>query len=133
MINYSDDQMTICSSWEEACHAYIFLVALLNDLGLPISVSKLEPPTLHLTGLGIEIDIDNRLLRIPGEKLQDIIQHCEAWRGKKSASKRKLQSLLGKLLYITKCVRPARLFLNRMHQQLRITPDQGNTILQPEF
>ena len=34
-------------------------------------------------------------------------------------TKSELQSLLGLLLYITKCVKPARFFLNRMLQLLR--------------
>ena len=46
----------------------------------------------------------------------DIISHVE---GCKYISKQKLQSLLGKLLYISKIVMPARAFLNRMLQVLR--------------
>ena len=36
------------------------------------------------------------------------------WLKKKTCTKRQLQSLLGLLLYIHKCMKPARAFLNRM-------------------
>ena len=44
---------------------------------------------------------------------------CQSWKDKVTCTKQQLQSLLGSLLYITKCVRPARYFLNRMLQVLR--------------
>ena len=47
------------------------------------------------------------------------------WTRKKLYTKRQLQSLLGNLLYIHKCVKPARIFLNHMLQVLR--NDHGNT------
>ena len=49
------------------------------------------------------------------------------WQNKVTCSKRQLQSLLGQLLYIHKCVRPARIFLNRMLDLLRQNYD-ANTI-----
>ena len=48
-------------------------------------------------------------------------------------SKCQLQSLLGYLLYIHKCVRPARYFLNRMLQTLRSNYGQASIKLDAEF
>ena len=82
----------------------MFLLALLDDLGLPVSANKLTPPTRCLTCLGIEFDIDQACIRIPQDKVENIRQLCESWASKSKATKRPLQSLLGKLLYISKCV-----------------------------
>ena len=47
-------------------------------------------------------------------KLQDIYAECVKVRGQKYLSKNKFQALMGKLLYIQKIVKPARVFINRI-------------------
>ena len=42
-------------------------------------------------------------------------------------------SYMGTLLYIHKCVRPARLFVNRILATLRESPESGHTSLPPAF
>ena len=58
-------------------------------------------------------------LSIPHEKLLEIKQLYDQWASKKNCTKNQFQSLLGSLLYITRCIRPARNFLNRMLHILR--------------
>ena len=102
------------------------------ELGLTISEKKLVPPSTQVTCLGVLIDTVKGTLSIPPEKLQDITQAVRHWLGKNVAPKRQLQSILGLLLYVHKCVKPARIFLNRMldllrschgHQKIRLTSD----------
>ena len=47
--------------------------------------------------------------------------------------KRELQSLLGKLLYVTKCVCASRPFLNRMMDTLRAAHKQDTIVIDCEF
>ena len=49
------------------------------------------------------------------------------------SQKNELQSLLGLLLYITKCVKSARYFLNRMLQLLRDNTDNSHICLTSDF
>ena len=88
---------------------------MLQDLGLEVSQKKLVPPSTEVVCLGILINTVNKTISIPSEKLQEIKDMCETWKHTRT----QLQSLLGSLLYITKCVRPARSFLNRMLQVFR--------------
>ena len=74
---------------------------------------------MEVVCLGILINTIHKTISIPPEKLQEIKNICSEWQYKKSCTKTQLQSLLGSLLYVTKCVRPARFFLNRMLQILR--------------
>ena len=60
------------------------------------------------------MDSDNRTISIPDEKLKEIVDLCKNWGTKNTCTKIQLQSLLGSLLYITKCVRPAQFFLNQI-------------------
>ena len=92
---------------------------LLQQLGLEISRKKLVAPCTTAICLGILVDWVNRTISIPDEKLKEIVEICKVWHSKSTCTKTQLQSLLGSLLYITKCVRPAQFFLNRMLQVLR--------------
>ena len=55
------------------------------------------------------------------------------WRGRKLCTKRELQSLLGTLLYVHKCVKPARYFLNRMLATLRNISNPARLHLDQDF
>ena len=61
--------------------------------------------------------------------MKSIEKICKNWTHKMVCTKQELQSLLGTLLYITKCVKPARYFLNRMLQPLRDSYNQENIFL----
>ena len=113
--NYIDD--LIFTGLPSKIHlAYEFLKNLLSELGLDISDKKLVPPSTSAVCLGILIDTVDRIIAIPQKKLQEIVHMCKNWETKTYCSKNQLQSLLGSLLYITKCVKPARIFLNRILQ-----------------
>ena len=86
----------------------MFLLALLQDLGLPVSERKLEAPCRELTCLGIVFDISCQQIRIPQLKLLEVITLCSEWSHKTRATKHQLQSLIGKLVSISKCGKPAR-------------------------
>ena len=58
---------------------------------------------------------------------------CKNWKYKRTHTKQELQPLLGTLLYITKCVKPARYFLNRMLQLLRNSHNHDTKNLTPAF
>ena len=117
--NYIDD-LIYTGLPSEIHRSYEFLTQLLADLGLDISFKKLVPPSTSVTCLGIQIDTIQRTISIPHSKLQEIVKLCQTWASKTYGRKRYLQSLLGSLLYITKCVAPARYFLNQMIELLRL-------------
>ena len=52
---------------------------------------------------------------------------------KRTCTKQQLQSILGLLLYVHKCVRPAHIFLNRMLKLLRASHVSQMIVLTPDF
>ena len=108
LYNYIDDLIFTVLSFKMHL-AYQSLQDLLSDLGLDISYKKLVSVITSVVCLGIRIDTVDRI-SIPSQKLQDIVNMCRNWLNKTYCSKNQLQSLLGNLLYITKCVKPARIF-----------------------
>ena len=90
---------TIFAAWENEGSGEKFesLCNLIKELGLPLNDKKVEPPSEEMTIMGIVISIPNKIIAIPGEKMEEIKQACdEAWH-RRLFTKRQLQSLLGKL------------------------------------
>ena len=132
LMNYIDD--LIYKGLPSKIHqSYQFVLSLLQDLGLQVSQSKLVAPQTQVTCLGIVVDTINSTISLPAEKLQEIHDVCTHWTSKSTCTKRQLQSLLGSLLYITKCIRSARFFLNRMLQVLKDSHSTSYTNLSQEF
>ena len=123
VINYIDDILGIdVPSKIDA--SFDTLRQLLRDLGFDISLKKLEKPSTQLNCLGIVVNTKTFTLSIPSEKLNHILAVCDAWHQKTHCTKRELQSLLGSLLYVSKCVRTSRFFLNRLLDMLRSMEDR---------
>ena len=53
-------------------------------------------------------------LFVPSDRVTKILGDLQQWVDKKRASKKEVQSILGKLNFISKCVRLGRLFGGRM-------------------
>ena len=108
------DDFILVSEDNDADRHFQKLSALFTGLGLPMKIDKCSPPTRSLTCLGITIDLDNNSLSIDKDKLEEIYAECIKVRSKHTISSRQLQSLLGKLIYLHKCIVPARIFINRI-------------------
>ena len=132
VINYIDDFIGFGTP-EVAEKSFQCLYQILQNLGLTISQKKLITPATRVVCLGVMIDTEKSTISVPTEKLSEIQTTVRDWLTKTSCTKRQLQSILGQLLYIHKCVRPARLFLNRMLQLLRDNYAERYITLTHEF
>ena len=110
---YLDDYILVAEE-DVVEQGFQALCTLMQELGLPMNMDKLTAPTLKMPALGIDIDIVAGTISIARDKMVEINQIIREVSGAKVLSKAKFQSLTGKLLYIHKCVRPARVFLNRI-------------------
>ena len=86
----------------------------MQRLGLTISQKKLvSPPTKGVCSAFL-INTKEGSISIPDEKLPQVTETVAPWLDKSTCTKCQLQSILGLLLYVHKCVKPARVFLNNM-------------------
>ena len=132
MIDYIDNYVGFSVpsvTWE----SYDALTHLMRQLGLTVSEKKLVPPSTQVTCLGVLIDTVKGTIAIPPEKLEQINEAVSHWLTKDMASRRQLQSILGLLLYVHKCVKPACIFLNRMLELLRASHGSQKILLTPDF
>ena len=130
--NYIDDVIGHALP-STASKSFNRLHQMLLELGFDISDRKVVAPGTRVICLGVEICTTDFTVSIPPAKLAEISHMCKDWVNKTTCSKRDLQSLLGKLLYVTKCVRASRVFLNRMLDLLRSTGNQKTIHLTPDF
>ena len=126
--NYIDDIIGQATVFQ-ADASFNTLYDLLGDLGLDISEKKLVFPSTKASCLGVIINTENFTVSVPAEKLNEIMNLCQQLQSKSRCNKCDLQSLLGRLLYITKCVKASRPFLNRMLDLLRQADKQSQILL----
>ena len=94
---------------------------------------KRTPLAKAITCLGINIDLESNILSTDQEKLAAIHIECGQIKDKKCLTKRGFQSLLDKLLYLHKCVRPSRIFFYRMLKLFRDNHGAKRIPLTEEF
>ena len=130
--NYIDDVLCV-SLPSKIGQTFIRLQELLRELGLTVSVKTLVPPSTRVVCLGIQVDTENLSVSIPTEKLQVIKCMCKNWAKNAFCTKQELQPLLGSLLYVAKCIKYARYFLNRMLTLLRENGHERKIKITEEF
>ena len=127
------DNYVIVAARDRANVAFHDLLHLLLELGLPINETKLTPPSRALTCLGINVNVHTNTLSIDAIKLLHIYMTFQNFANKNYTSKKHIQSLIGKLIYIHKCVSPARVFINRNFNLLRQNAHISKIKLTQEF
>ena len=100
---YLDDLVILSPDREAAWTHYGIARDLLRDLGLPEAEEKAQQPATRIKWLGIVIDSSDMTLSIPEEKVRSILGQVRDVYHNKYITKRKLQSLLGHLLFVAKC------------------------------
>ena len=113
LLNYVDDFVG-AELIDRAWAAYAALTQLLNSLRVETSKDKIVPPTTQLEFLGITFNSNTMTMEISQEKLREIKQELQSWLLTTAVRRRDVESLVGKLQFIAKCVRAGRIFLGRL-------------------
>ena len=124
VLNYLDDFQGV-EVPGNAATAFCFLQSLLIELGVEESKSKACPPTTHATCLGVEFETLAMTKSVHPERLIEIQELLRQWSSKTKATKRELQSLLGKLSFVSKCVQNSCIFLMRIIDLLKPNVSQN--------
>ena len=130
--NYLDD-FGAAESWDLADDRFKLLREILKKCGLEEAFDKAWSPSTRMVFLGILFDTIAMTLSITKDRLIDILCLLHSWSGKVSATKREVQQLVGKLHFVSKCVRPGRLFVSRMLEFLRSMGERQEKQLSTEF
>ena len=99
--------------------AYEALANILKELGVDTSENKIVSPTTRLEFLGITFDSEKMTMEISYEKMKDIKEELSTWLYRTTARRKEVESLIGKLQFMAKCVKAGRIFLSRLIQWIR--------------
>ena len=115
MLEYIDDYVRV--GVPSVVHvSYVVLLDLNVSVGFNGQPKEVGSPATQVTCLGVLIDTVKGTVSIPPEKLEQINIMVRQWLSKSVISKHQLQSILGLLLFVHKCVKLARVFINKMLQ-----------------
>lgn len=121
---------------EVSCYAstaYDRLLHLLSELGLNTSVEKNVAPTTEMLCLGVQVNTKDMTLTVPNFRLVELSTELQNWLAMTSFTKRQLQSFLGKLSYVTACVKPGRIFMSRLLNTLRNMKSSSSALVSDDM
>ena len=130
---YVDDFIGVESTYERALEAYTRIIDLCKELGFHLATQKCISPTLEIIWLGFLISSPEMIISIPNKKLTDLLEECDRWLKKPSVSRRSLQSLTGKLVHISSCIKPARKFISRILHAISTSHPSAQAPIDPEM
>ena len=119
ILNYSDDFGGCESEEGRASASFDVFGKLLKSLGISESENKAEKPCQIMTYLGLEFDSVKLELRVNPDKCRELSSELQRWIIRTVACKSELQSLLGKLIWVSKAVQFSRVFVSRIINEIR--------------
>ena len=115
LIHYLDDFFTAGPAGSPVCFQNMAKMnEVCRSVNAPTKVEKEEGPSTSLTFLGILLDTTSMQASISVERKTELLKAIEDMRGKRTCTKRRLLSLIGKLAFACKVVPPGRIFLRRL-------------------
>ena len=124
LLNYVDDFLG-AEHKDRIWKAYEFLTQLLRNLRIDTAPEKVVQPTSRIEFLGTIFDSQTMTIEVPPDKMEDIKRELGEWEKKTKASRKEMESLIGKLQFAARCVRAGRVFISRMINWLRGTDRKG--------
>ena len=103
-----------------APQAFQNLKDLLHELGLQTSPEKDCPPSTNMVCLGVEVDSEHFTLSVTATRVEDLLTELASWSSREFYTLKQLKSLLGKLSFVAACVKPGRIFISRLLNNLRV-------------
>ena len=118
VINFLDD-FGGAEKPELSSKAFQELGNLISSCGTEESKEKACSPSTKMVFTGVLFNTEDMTLSVTPERVQEILELVNEWLHKKSATLTQLQSLIGKLNFISSCVHGSRIFICRLLNWLR--------------
>ena len=122
-LNYCDD-IGGADRGVRAWRCFYLYQGLLVRLGLQESKKKAFPPSTRMPYLGILFDSIEMTKSILPERVKDLDCELDSFIRNKKCTRRNMESLMGKLFFVSSCVASSRVFTFRLMAFLRSFPDR---------
>ena len=114
LIHYLDDFLGGDRTQASCLSALSIFKNTMAELGVPLADEKTEGPTEVLIHLGLELDINEMVVRIPKHKIEEVILKISEILSKRKATLKKIQSLIGSLHFCCRATVMGRSFIHRL-------------------
>lgn len=133
ILAYLDDYASCDSSYSNATAGFSKFIEIASSLGLDLATHKCVAPTTSIEWLGYAVDSNKMTVSIPRAKMEEFVKECGSWVYKRKASKKNIQSLVGRMNFIANCVTQGRRFMSRVLASLRAMGEREWTTLSDGF
>ena len=117
--HYLDDFIFLSASENGCKYLLEIFILLCSYLGIPLAEKKLVYPTKIIEYLGFIIDTVNRIIKIPKDKVDKLLEKISMIESKKRCVLREVQQLLGLMNYVSRACPPARAYTRRIIDSIK--------------
>lgn len=119
VVHYLDDFLVAGQKDSDACLQLMSCYEnMCAEFGVPLAPEKTIGPSPCITYLGLEINTNEMMVKIPPEKLMKLKENLISLLGKKKTTLKELQSLTGLLSFCTRAIPAARAFTRRFYDAM---------------
>ena len=118
VVNYVDDFLGV-EYRSRVYQAHEMLKSIIQDIGLTRSESKSVAPSQVVEFVGNLLDTSSMTVGVTPQRKIDVMKELDKWRYKVTCTRQQVESLVGKLQFISNCVKPGRLFVSRLLNEMK--------------
>ena len=114
VVKVPDDFIFLDETREGAETSLASFKQIASECGVPLAEEKTQGPATSLDFLGYNLDCDNYLISIPGDKIDRYLKETEELRAKDFVTLTQLKSLIGKLQFCVAIMNSGPAFLRSL-------------------
>ena len=118
LLNYVDDFLGIEYA-SKIQQSHQTLITTLRQLGISRSEAKSIPLTQIIEFIGNLVDAHTFTIGVTASRKVEVMRELNKWRFKVQTNRREMETLVGKLQFISNCIKPGRLFVSRLLAELK--------------
>ena len=130
-LNYLDD-FASCELESKIWDSYNCMTWVLQVLQVAEATDKAIEPTTRMEFLGNLVDTVKLTLEVAPERVAELLQLINIWLEKKTFRKKHMQSLIGKLSFVTNCIKAGRIFISRLIEAMAKCLEEGTLPIENE-
>jgi len=114
LMHYLDDYLGGDYSTASCANLLKIFLRVMSDMGVIIAKEKTQGPTEVLVFLGLELDSNNMSVRIPQNKIDEVILKIHSVLSKNKSTLKEMQSLIGSLNFCCRAIPLGRPYCRRL-------------------
>lgn len=134
VVHILDDFLFVENSKQSAFSKFKKFLDVCADIGIPLEADKTVLPTQVIKFVGITIDVRQKEIQLPRDKVEKCRTLLYQYQNKKACTLKEIQSLVGVLNFVCSVILPGRAFLRRFIQfTMQVSENQKFVSINKEY